>query len=76
MMRLPKALAWVPGFHSSVFRETYGMFVGIDLDGNISHFCDAHSGKIGLLTSVLEHEGQLYLGSLVSDYIGRISVPR
>ncbi len=75
MMRLPKAMAWVPEFHNSVFRDTYGMFVGIDLDGNISHFSDAHSGHIGLLTSVLEHQGQLYLGSLVSDYIGSMPVP-
>jgi len=75
MMRLPNALAWVPEFHNSMHRESYGLFVGIDLDGNITHFSDASSGEIGLLTSVLEHDGYLYLGSLLSNYIGRLPVP-
>lgn len=75
MMRLPKSMAFVPEFFMGLELPSYGLFVGVDLDGNITHFMDSHTGEVGLITSVLEHEGHLYLGSLESDYVARVAVP-
>lgn len=75
MMRLPRAMAPVPDFFQGLHLPTYGLFVGVDVNGNITHFMDAYGGDIGMVTSVLEHEGQLYLGALGSDFIARVPVP-
>lgn len=75
MMRLPKFLAPVPDFFEGLHLPTYGLLVGLDLDGNITHFMDAYGGDIGMVTSVLEHEGHLYLGGLSADFIARVPVP-
>ena len=75
MMRLPRALALVPEFFMGLNLPTFGLLVGLDLEGNITHFLDAKDTKIGMVTSVLEHEGYLYLGSLVSDYVAKIAIP-
>ena len=75
MMRLPRFMAPVPMFFEGLHLPTYGLFVGLDMEGNITHFMDAKDGGIGMVTSVLEHDGHLYLGSLVSDYVARIPVP-
>jgi hypothetical protein len=45
------------------------------MNGNITHFMDAHGGDIGMVTSVLEYAGHLYLGGLGSDFIARLPVP-
>lgn len=75
MMRFPRFLALVPEFFYGLNLPTFGLLVGVDMDGNITHFMDAKDSSIGMVTSVLEHEGHLYLGSLMSDYIARIPVP-
>ncbi len=75
MMRLPRFLASVPEFFDGVNLSTFGMLVGVDMEGNITHFMDAGDSSIGMVTSVLEHEGYLYLGSFMSDYVARIPVP-
>lgn len=75
MMRLPRFLALVPEFFNGLNLPTFGLLVGVDMDGNITHFMDAKDNSIGMVTSVLEHEGHLYLGSLMSDYVARIPVP-
>jgi sugar lactone lactonase YvrE len=75
MMRLPQFLAPVPDFFQGLHLPTYGLFVGVDMNGNITHFMDAHGGDIGMVTSVLEHAGHLYLGGLGSDFIARLPVP-
>jgi sugar lactone lactonase YvrE len=75
MMRLPKFLAPVPDFFQGLHLPTYGLLVGLDLNGNITHFMDAHGGDIGMVTSVLEHEGHLYLGGLSADFVARVPVP-
>lgn len=76
MLRLPRFLAPVPEFFDGLGLATYGLLVGVDLNGNITHFMDAHRGSIGMVTSVLEHDGHLYLGSLISDYVARVPVPK
>lgn len=75
MLRLPKFLAPVPEFFAGLELPCYGLFVGVDMEGNITHFADAHDGAFGMVTSVLEHEGQLYIGGIAADYIGRMPVP-
>lgn len=76
MMRLPRFMAMVPEFFMGLELPSYGLFVGVDLNGKITHFMDSHSGEVGLITSVLEHEGSLYLGGLMSDYVARVPVPK
>ncbi len=75
MMRLPRALAPVPEFFQGLHLPTHGLMVGLDLEGNVTHFLDSKDGVIGMITSVLEHEGYLYLGGLASDHIARLPVP-
>ena len=75
MLRLPRALAPVPEFFEGLNVPGYGLFVGVDLNGNITHFVDAHDGAFGMVTSVLEYEGQLYIGGIAAEYIGRMPVP-
>ena len=75
MMRLPRFLALVPEFFNGLNLPTFGLLVGVDMEGNITHFMDAKDSSIGMVTSVLEHEGYLYLGSFMSDYVARIAVP-
>ncbi len=75
MLRLPKSLAPVPEFFDGLNLPAYGLFVGVDMNGNITHFVDAHDGAFGMVTSVLEHEGHLYIGGIAADYIGRMPVP-
>lgn len=75
MLRLPKFLAPVPEFFDGLNVPGYGLFVGVDMEGNITHFADAHDGAFGMVTSVLEYEGQLYIGGIAAEYIGRMPVP-
>ncbi len=75
MLRLPRFLAPVPEFFHGLNLPTFGMLVGVDMEGNITHFMDAKDSAIGMVTSVLEHEGYLYLGSFMSDYVAKIPIP-
>lgn len=75
MMRFPKFLAPVPEFFDGLNLPCYGLFVGVDLEGNVTHFVDSHDGVFGMVTSVLEHEDQLYIGGIAADCIGRMPVP-
>ncbi len=52
-----------------------GFVLGLDLDGNVvEQYRDDGPGAFGPITSVREHEGMLYLGSLSDTAIGRISL--
>jgi sugar lactone lactonase YvrE len=67
MMRLPQSL--LPE------AENYGFVLGIDHEGNVVHNLQDPSASFSQITSVQEHEGMLYLGSLVEDAIGRLPAP-
>ena len=67
IMRLPEAL--LPA------AENYGFVLGLDMDGRVVHNLQDPSVGYAQITSVQEHEGVLYLGSLVEDAIGRLPVP-
>jgi strictosidine synthase len=49
--------------------------LGIDQDGNVVHNLQDPAASFTQVTSVQEHEGMLYLGSLVEDAIGRLPAP-
>lgn len=49
--------------------------VKIRSDGELLKALEDDSGHIYALTSVLEHDGKLYLGSYINDVIGIIEVP-
>ena len=55
----------------------YGLVLALDEDGNIIQSLHDPTGKhLMEITSVQEHEGYLYLGSLHSDRIGKYKLPR
>ncbi|MBA1147303.1 strictosidine synthase family protein [Ectothiorhodospiraceae bacterium WFHF3C12] len=66
--RLPKAFWPKPA--------PYGFIAEIDGDGNVLRTLQDPGGeRIATITSVLEHDGTLYLGSLYNRYIGRLPLP-
>jgi sugar lactone lactonase YvrE len=68
VMRLPEA--FLPA------AENYGFVLGLDLDGRVVHNLQDPTASYAQITSVQEHKGMLYLGSLAEDSIGRLPVPR
>jgi sugar lactone lactonase YvrE len=68
ILRLPEDLQPAP--------DHYGFIIGIDGDGNIIHnFQDPSPESFSPITSVEEHEGFLFLGSLTYEGFGRIKAP-
>jgi len=67
VVRLPEALLPKP--------KNYGFVLGLDTDGNVVYNLQDPSGSYGQITSVEEHDGMLYFGSLAEDSIGRTPVP-
>ena len=68
IMRLPEDLQ--PAL------ERYAFIIGIDGDGNVIHnLQDPSPESFSPITSVEEHEGFLYLGSLTYEGFGRIKAP-
>lgn len=64
LAKLPRALWPKP--------EPYGLVVALDRDGNvIESLHDPSGARYSPITSVEEHDGYLYLGSLTADRIGR-----
>ncbi len=67
-VRLPKFLSPAP--------ERYAFVLGLDINGRVVHnLQDSSGGPYGMITSVQEHDGKLYLGSLHEEAIGRLPVP-
>jgi sugar lactone lactonase YvrE len=65
MARLPKALWPKP--------KPYGLVLALDESGQIIHSLhDTDGGHLRTITSVEEHNGYLYCGSLYNDRIGRL----
>jgi len=52
-----------------------GIIIGLSVDGRILHYSQAPSGGYAPISSVEEHEGWLYLGSLLERGVGRVPVP-
>ena len=55
--------------------ERYAIVLGIDEDGAVAHNLQGPSGAYGVITGVREHDGWLYLGSLVEDAVARVRTP-
>jgi len=65
--RLP--MSWLPD------GGRQGFVLGLDLDGKVvEQYRYGGPGAFGPVTSVREHDGMLYLGSLIDTAIGRISL--
>ena len=65
--RLP--MSWLPD------AGRQGFVLGLDLDGNVvEQYRYAGKGAYGPVTSAIERDGMLYLGSLGDTAIGRISI--
>lgn len=67
--RLP--LAWFSGA-----APRYGFVLGLDEDGNVLHNLQDPSGdRYAGISCVIHQNGTLYLGSLLEDAVGRLSLP-
>lgn len=49
--------------------------IKLSADGNVLTSLEDDSGHVYMMTSVIEHDGKLYLGSLINDKIGAIDAP-
>ncbi len=49
--------------------------LGLDVDGRVVHNLQGRAGAYVSITSVQEHEGTLYFGSIVEDAVGRLPKP-
>lgn len=73
---LLRKIVWrIPGFLSDA-STGQGYVLALDLEGNVIHTLQDLTGETYPdTTSVVEHDGWLYLGSFTADGIGRIPVP-
>lgn len=72
---LRKVVARLPDFLQPQ-AVPFSLVVGLDVDGNIIHNLQSTNGEpYAFITSVEEHQGKLYLGSLEMTAIGRIDTP-
>ena len=55
--------------------QMHSYAVKFDSDGNVLASLEDDSGHIFMMTSVLQHKGQLFLGSLINNAIGIIDAP-
>jgi sugar lactone lactonase YvrE len=67
VMRLPEPLRPAAG--------NYGFVLGLNAEGEVVHNLQDPAAAFTQISSVQEHDGMLYLGSLVEDAIGRLPVP-
>jgi sugar lactone lactonase YvrE len=68
VLRLPKFLQPAP--------ERYAFVLGLNGNGRVVHNLQDPSGKsFALISSVLEHDGKLYFGSIGEEAVGRLPVP-
>ena len=67
VMRLPEPLLPAPG--------NYGFVLGLNAEGEVIHNLQDPAAAFTQISSAQEHDGMLYLGSLVEDAIGRLPVP-
>ncbi|MCK6524863.1 SMP-30/gluconolactonase/LRE family protein [Myxococcota bacterium] len=68
LLRLPPALRPAP--------ERLGMALGIAPSGEILHNLQDPAGRYAPVTSVVEEDGQLYIGSLSERAVGVLPAPR
>ena len=55
--------------------QMHSYAIKFDSDGNVLASLEDDSGHIFMMTSVLQHKGQLFLGSLINNAIGIIDAP-
>lgn len=71
---LRQVAARIPGAGLTRTRR-HGMAVAFNHLGQVLHFLDDPGGAYAPVTTVQEHGGSLYLGSLSEDAIGRVTAP-
>ena len=67
IMRLPEAM--IPA------AENYGVVLGLGRKGGVVYKRQDAAASFAQISSVEEHDGKLFLGSLVEDAIGWVPVP-
>ena len=77
LMRLPKLRRLVLGLPERLQPQParFGFVLGLDRHGNVTHNLQDPSGSFAMVTGVREHDGWLYLGSLIERAVGRARLP-
>lgn len=72
---LRKIILRLPAFMQPAPKR-YGFVLGLDGNGRVLHNLQDPSGtSFAIISSVLEHDGKLYFGSIGEEAIGRLPVP-
>ncbi len=71
---LRELLAKVPAVMEVAVPPAYGFVLGIDADGTIKHNYQDNELKLLQITSVQEHNENLFFGSLIDDGIGVMNI--
>ncbi len=67
LYRLPEAIQPKP--------ERHGMVLALDSDGQVVHNLQDATGRVGITSGAVEHDGMIYVGSLEDDHIARVPIP-
>ena len=72
---LRKLLLRLPASFREIELPPLGWTIGFDVDGQVRHNLQDHSGQLFTITGVSEFDGTLYFGSIAMDTIGRYEIP-
>jgi sugar lactone lactonase YvrE len=73
---LAKTVGWCFPDTDTHWLGSGGFVIALDLNGNVVRNLQDPERRYVTSTGVLEHQGYLYLGSVVMDAVGRIAVPQ
>lgn len=72
---LRKGLKYIPSFLRPK-PKAHGIVLGLDLEGKVvANLQDKGRGAYSFITSAIEYQGNLYLGSFKEEAIGKIALP-
>lgn len=69
-----RKMAWAAPEALQPAPAAMALVVGLDADANVTHNLQTHGGDFVVATGAREHDGHLYVGSLVSDAILRATL--
>ena len=73
---IANAIGWAIPDTDSTWLGGPAFAIAVDLEGNVVHSLRGETRRFVTSTSVLEHEGQLFIGSVAMDAIGVAPLPR
>ena len=72
---IANAIGWAMPDSDTLWLGGAAFLIGVDLEGNVVHSLRDESSRYLASTSSLEHNGQLFIGSISMNAIGVVPVP-